>query len=125
MLRLSSVRPGSHRALDLVNFFLADAQTGFGPFVAVYLTSHKWTQVDIGFILTLGTLTSVFSQLPAGALVDAVRNKRAVASCAILGIAIAALLLAAWPYRLPVFLAQVLHGFASCVMTPAIAAISL
>src|SRR6478752_1252688 len=97
----------SPRALDLLNFFVADAQTGFGPFVAVYLTSHKWTQVDIGFILTLGTLTSVFSQLPAGALVDAARSKRVVAAGAILAIAVAALLLAVWPYRLPVLLAQV------------------
>jgi hypothetical protein len=42
-------------------FFVADVQTGFGPFVAVYLTSQKWTQVDIGFctitiILTIGLL---------------------------------------------------------------------
>ncbi|MBN8898031.1 MAG: MFS transporter, partial [Rhodospirillales bacterium] len=114
-----------HRALDLVNFFVADAQTGFGPFVAVYLTSHKWTQVEIGFALTLGTMTSVVSQLPAGALVDAVHNKRLAASGAVFGIMVAALLLALWPVPLPVLVAQVLHAFASCILTPAIAAISL
>ena len=65
------------RALDLANFFIADVQTGFGPFVAVYLTMHKWTQVQIGFVLTLGTIVALISQLPAGALVDALRNKRA------------------------------------------------
>ncbi|MFL5252317.1 MAG: MFS transporter [Rhodopila sp.] len=125
MPRLPLSRLGSHRALDLVNFFLADAQTGFGPFVAVYLTSQKWTQVDIGFVLTLGTVTSVISQLPAGALVDAVNSKRLVASGALVAIMVAALLLAIWPAPLPVLLAQILHGFASCVITPAIAAISL
>src|SRR4051794_15757855 len=102
MPRLSLSRLGNHRALDLVNFFLADAQTGFGPFVAVYLTSQKWTQVDIGFVLTLGTVTSVISQLPAGALVDAVNSKRLVASGALVAIMIAALLLAIWPAPLPV-----------------------
>ena len=56
------------RALDLLNFFVADVQTGFGPFVAVYLTTHKWTQVEIGFVLTLGTVVSLISQIPAGAL---------------------------------------------------------
>ncbi len=118
--------PGrGHRALDMVNFFVADAQTGFGPFVAVYLTSQKWTQVEIGFALTLGTVTALISQLPAGALVDAVRNKRYVACGGVLGIMIAALLLAIWPVPLPVLGAQMLHGFASCVVTPAIAAISL
>ena len=82
--------PGANRALDLVNFFVADVQTGFGPFVAVYLTTHKWTQVDIGFALTLGTMTSLISQLPAGALVDSMRNKRMAASGALVGIIIAA-----------------------------------
>lgn len=123
--RLAFLRPGPDRALDLVNFFVADVQTGFGPFVAVYLTTHKWTQVEIGFALTLGTMTSLVSQLPAGALVDSMRNKRAAASGALVGIIVAALLLAVQPDQLPVLVAQMLHGFASCVITPAIAAISL
>jgi hypothetical protein len=49
MPRFAFQRPGANRALDLVNFFVADVQTGFGPFVAVYLTTHKWTQIEIGF----------------------------------------------------------------------------
>jgi MFS family permease len=114
-----------HRALDLVNFFVADAQTGFGPFVAVYLTTHKWTQVEIGFALSLGTVTALISQLPAGALVDVVRNKRFAACGAVTGIMIAALLLALWPVPLPVLAAQMLQAFASCVLTPSIAAMSL
>ncbi|HEY4041878.1 MAG TPA: MFS transporter [Rhodopila sp.] len=118
-------RPGGQRALDLVNFFVADVQTGFGPFVAVYLTSHKWTQIEIGFALTLGTMTSLISQLPAGVLVDSIRNKRVAASGALICIITAALLLAILPAQLPVLVAQILHGFASCVLTPAIAAISL
>jgi MFS family permease len=124
-LRFAFPRPGANRALDLVNFFVADVQTGFGPFVAVYLTTNKWTQVEIGFALTLGTMTSLISQLPAGVLVDSVRNKRTAASGALVAIIIAALLLALRPEQLPVLVAQMLHGFASCVMTPAIAAISL
>ena len=74
------------RALDLLNFFVADVQTGFGPFVAVYLTTHKWTQIQIGFALTVGTVVSLISQLPAGALVDAARNKRVAAGGALLGV---------------------------------------
>jgi MFS family permease len=123
--RFALWRPGGNRALDLVNFFVADVQTGFGPFVAVYLTTHKWTQVQIGFALTLGTVTSLISQLPAGVLVDSMRNKRVAASGALVCIIAAALLLALQPRELPVLIAQMLHGFASCVLTPAIAAISL
>ena len=125
MRRVVLFRKNNDRALDLVNFFVADVQTGFGPFVAVYLTTHQWTQVEIGFALTLGTMTSLISQLPAGILVDAMRNKRAAAAGALVCIIVAALLLAVWPEQLPVLIAQILHGFASCVITPAIAAISL
>jgi hypothetical protein len=83
MQRLAFLRPGGNRALDLVNFFVADAQTGFGPFVAVYLTTHKWTQIEIGSALPLGTVTSLISQLPAGMLVGSLRNKRIGASDAL------------------------------------------
>ncbi len=125
MPRDGTLPSSGYRALDFLNFFLADAQTGFGPFIAVYLTTHKWTQVEIGFALTLGTIVSVIGQLPAGALVDALNNKRSAAAGALIGVMIAALLLAIQPTALPVMVAQVLHAFASCVLTPAIAAISL
>jgi MFS family permease len=125
MPRNGTVAARGPRALDLLNFFVADVQTGFGPFIAVYLTTHKWTQVQIGFTLTLGTVVALMSQVPAGALVDAVRNKRAAASGALIGVVIAALLLAIQPTTLPVMIAQSLHAFSSCVLTPAIAAISL
>jgi MFS family permease len=115
----------SPRALDLLNFFVADVQTGFGPFIAVYLTTHKWTQVQIGFVLTLGTVVSLISQIPAGALVDWVQNKRLAVGGALIGVITAALLLAIQPTVLPVTVAQVLHAFSSCMLTPAIAAISL
>ncbi|WP_419899373.1 MFS transporter [Roseomonas sp. USHLN139] len=115
----------SRRSLDWLNFFVADVQTGFGPFVAVYLTTQAWTEVEIGFALSLGTLTAMISQLPAGALVDALRNKRLAAMLALLAIAVSAVLLAALPFTLPVLISEVLHGFASCVLTPSIAAISL
>ena len=113
------------RALDLLNFFVADVQTGFGPFVAVYLTTHKWPQTDIGLALSLGTVVALVSQVPCGVLVDAAHNKRLAAALGLLVVMLAALLMAVWPTELPVLLAQVLHGVASCVVSPAIAAISL
>lgn len=119
------VSPRSRRALDLLNFFIADVQTGFGPFVAVYLTASKWTQVEIGFALTLGTITSMASQVPAGLFVDAVSSKRLAAACGIVAVMAAALLFATHPAKLSVYVAEILHGFASCVISPAIAAISL
>ncbi|HEV3104455.1 MAG TPA: MFS transporter [Trinickia sp.] len=115
----------SLRALDWLNFFLANVQTGFGPFIASYLTSNKWTQGEIGIALSVGTATAMLSQVPAGALIDSLRNKKAAAAAAIFAIAACALLLAASPTLLPVLAAEVFHGFASCMLTPVIAAISL
>ncbi|HEX7683860.1 MAG TPA: MFS transporter [Trinickia sp.] len=114
----------SLRALDWLNFFLANVQTGFGPFIASYLTANKWTQGEIGVALSVGTATAMLSQVPAGALIDALRNKKGAAAAAIIAIAVCALLLAASPTLLPVLAAEVFHGFASCMLTPAIAAIS-
>ncbi|MGN6652938.1 MFS transporter [Trinickia sp.] len=114
----------SLRALDWLNFFLANVQTGFGPFIASYLTANKWTQGEIGVALSVGTATAMLSQVPAGALIDALRNKKSAGAAAILAIAACALLLAASPTLLPVLAAELFHGFASCMLTPAIAAIS-
>lgn len=113
------------RALDWLNFFVANLQTGFGPFIAVYLTTDKWTQSQIGVALSVGSAVSMLGQVPAGALVDAVARKRLAAAVALGAIALSALLLALWPDRLPVMLAQAMHGFGSCILVPAIAAITL
>ncbi len=113
------------RALDWLNFFVANLQTGFGPFIAVYLTTHKWTQGQIGVALSVGTAVTMLAQVPGGALVDALPRKRLAATIGLVAIAASALLLGLWPARGPVMLAQALHGFAGCVLVPAIAAITL
>jgi MFS family permease len=108
-----------------MTFFVADVQTGFGPFIAVYLTERRWTQIDIGFALSLGTITAMISQVPAGLLVDAMRSKRLAVGFGIVAISLSALMFAIRPTVLSVYGAEVLHGFASCVLTPALAAVSL
>jgi len=115
----------SVHGLDGLNFFIANVQTGFGPFIAVYLTAEKWTQVDIGFVLTVSGIVSLVGQVPAGALVDAVRSKHLMATIAISAIAGSALALALWPIFPLVLLAEILHGVASCLLGPVIATISL
>ncbi|MGB8604144.1 MFS transporter [Bradyrhizobium sp.] len=115
----------SLRGLDWFIFFLADVQTGFGPFVAVYLTTQKWTQVEIGLVLSIGGVVGLIGQMPGGAIVDAARSERLVAGLAIATIGVSALGYAAWPIFPVVMIAATLHAAASCVLGPAIAAISL
>jgi MFS family permease len=115
----------SLRGLDWFIFFLADVQTGFGPFIAVYLTTEKWTQGRIGLVLSIGGMVALIGQMPGGAIVDAARSERLVAGLAVATIGACALGYAAWPVFPVVVAAATLHAAASCVLGPAIAAISL
>jgi MFS family permease len=115
----------SLRGLDWFVFFVADVQAGFGPFVAVYLTTQKWTQFDIGLVMTVAGLISLIGQVPGGALVDAARSERVVAGAAVAAIGAAALTYALLPIFPMVLAAASVQAAASCVLGPAIAAISL
>jgi hypothetical protein len=115
----------SQRGLDWFIFFVADVQTGFGPFIAVYLTSQKWTQVDIGLVLSIGGIVSLVAQMPGGLLVDAARSERLVAGFALLAISTSAMAYALMPVFPVVLSAAIMHALASCVLGPCIVAISL
>jgi MFS family permease len=115
----------SLQGLDWFIFFLADVQTGFGPFIAVYLTTEKWTQSQIGLVLSIGSVIGLLGQMPGGAIVDAARSERLVAGLAIATIGCVALAYAALPIFPVVATAAAFHAAASCVLGPAIAAISL
>jgi hypothetical protein len=83
--------------LDAFTFFIANLQTGFGPFLAVYFTQQKWTQSDIGLALTVGSLVSLLGQMPGGAFVDASRSKRFAAGFSAFWVGASAVMLAALP----------------------------
>ena len=87
----------SLQRLDWFIFLVADVQTGFGPYVSVYLTTQQWTQVEIGLVLSVSGIVSLVGQVPGGALVDAARSVRIVAGVAVSLIAASALIYAIWP----------------------------
>jgi MFS family permease len=113
------------RGLDWFNLFVANIQTGFGPFIAVYLISQSWTQTAIGVALGVGTFSAMASQIPAGAIVDLKPNKTQVAAFSVVVFMLCALLFAIDPIPLCVYLAEILHGVSSCTLGPATAAMSL
>ena len=68
-----------YRSLDALNFFLADVHGGLGPYLAVYLlTVRHWDEAEIGIMMSIAGIAGIIAQTPAGALVDAVRAKRAI-----------------------------------------------
>jgi MFS family permease len=115
----------SRFGLNGLNFFTAAIQAGFGPFIAVWLTQNGWSLTDLGLALSIGTLAALIGQLPGGMLVDQIHRKRIAATGALIALGASALLLCLAPTEPLVWSAQIAHGLASCVMTPAIAALTL
>lgn len=122
---MSPASPKSERGLDWFAFLVADIQTGFGPFLAIYLTTQKWNQADIGLILAIGSLAGLLSQLPGGWLVDAVPSKRAAAMVAVVGVGVSAFTIAVAPNFIGILSAKLLHVVSSSILGPAIGAITL
>src|SRR5256885_7703667 len=115
----------SQRGLDGLSFFVADMQTGFGPFVAVYLGSRNWSPGDIGLVMGVGALAAVASEIPGGALVDAVRWKRLLVGLGLAMIMASSLIFAFWPTFVMVMAAEILHGITTGIVKPSLAAFGL
>jgi MFS family permease len=123
-----SIPPGkqsSVRALQSTNFFLADVQTGLGPFLAAYLAGAGWNPGRVGIALTLGGIITVVLQTPAGAFVDRVRSKRRVLVFGALTLAVGAVLLSITAAPWAVYTSQVLIGGAGPFLAPTLAAITM
>jgi MFS family permease len=115
----------SLRALDALNFFLADVQTGIGPFVAIYLATRHWNDQSVGLALTVASLAGVLMQTPAGALVDHARAKRRLIAIGVVLLVVGALALGAWPILAVVVAAHVMLGGVGTIFGPAVNAITL
>jgi MFS family permease len=115
----------SLRALDLVNFLLAGALSGFGPYVAVFLAEQNWSQQNIGFALSAAGFAGLLSQLPGGAFLDAIRSKQIVVASGATMVAAAALIIAFWSSFPLVLGALVLQAITGGFLGLAITAISL
>jgi MFS family permease len=113
------------RGLDWLNFFLADVQSGVGPFLAIYLAASGWNEQRVGIALTVGGIAGILAQTPAGALVDRLKSRRGLIAAGVVALAAGALIIAFAPSFCPVMTGQVLIGGMSSVFGPAICAISL
>ena len=112
-------------SIEWLNFFLADVQTGLGPFLAAYLASSGWNAGSVGYALTFGGVITVAMQTPAGAVVDALHRKRGLIAAG-LGVLVAgAFLLMGRPNTWSVYSAQTLIGGSAPFLGPTVAAITL
>ena len=114
------------RALDSTNFFLADVETGIGPFIATYLSSaNGWNPVQIGLVSGAQNLAAVLAQTPAGLLIDRSRHKTLLVALGAVVLSVGSLLVVhAKSVSLQV-LNQAAVGVALAFILPAVTAISL
>ena len=116
----------ANRALDALNFFLADVRGGLGPYLAIYfLTVRSWNEAEIGIVMSISAIAGILTETPGGALIDAIRAKRAAVVLAALVVTGGSLLLPFLSTFLTVTLSQATVSAVGSVFGPAIAAISL
>jgi MFS family permease len=117
----------SRRALDAVNFFLAQL-TGIGlPFLSDFLRDRGWLVREIGIAASMSALGVLLLQTPAGLLLDRFcRPRRALAVAAIaVGACYATLpLLPAMPFAFT-HLTLFASGLAQAFFAPALAGLAL
>lgn len=113
------------RALDALNFFMADMQAGVGPFLGVFLVAHGWRSGRIGTVMTLGGVAGMLMTAPAGALVDSTSHKRTfVIAPGIFTIVASAIVLVSQRFWL-VAASQIATAIAGAAIGPAVTGMTL
>jgi len=109
----------SQRGLDWFCFFLSDVLNGVDSF----LTAIAWGSQLIGFALSASSFTTMISQIPMGAIVDSVCNKKALITVGVISIPITALIIALWPVFWLFIVGQVILGIIEPLFCPVFSAI--
>lgn len=121
------MRRGSiSRALDALNFLLADVRGALGPYLNVFLvTRQHWSLSEVGMVTTVGGFLGLAVQTPIGGLIDATRRKRGLVVAALAVLAVGAVTIFAVPAFWPVMVANAAIAAVGDVFGPAVAALTL
>lgn len=120
----------SLRALDAVNFFLADVRDGLGPYLAIYLLAvrgptHGWNEATVGAVITTAGIVGLLVQTPMGGLIDRVRNRRMIVVVAAIAVTVSTVILPFISGFGLVTATQSVASIAGAVFAPAISAVTL
>jgi MFS family permease len=120
----------SLRALDALNFFLADVRDGLGPYLAIYLLAvrgptHGWNEATVGAVITTAGIVGLIVQTPMGGLIDRVRNRRMIVVGAAVAVTVSTVILPFISGFGLVTATQSVASVAGAVFAPAISALTL
>jgi MFS family permease len=120
----------SLRALDAVNFFLADVRDGLGPYLAIYLIAVRgpengWNEATVGTVITIAGIVGLIAQTPAGILIDRATKRRAIIIVAAMAVTTSSVILPFVSGFALIAISQSVASLAAAVFAPAIAAVTL
>lgn len=115
----------SGRILDTLNFALAGAREGFGPFLGVYLQAIGFDPAATGLAMSLAGASGLLATTPLGALIDRTERKRTAVIIAVTSIAIGAVVIVLTRKLWVIALAQALIGLGDTAVAPLVAALTL
>ena len=112
-------------ALAFLNFFLADARDGLGPFLDGFLATHGWSPMTLGVVATLGGVLGMVATPLFGAWVDASHRKRTLIIVPVILVNAAALWTLASPGNASVFGGQSATAIVGAIIGPALMGLTL
>ena len=108
-----------------VNFFMADMQSGIGPFLSVFLIERGWTSGLIGTALSIGNVAGMLITTPVGGFIDASHHKRAWVIVPGVAVVLASSVILLWQNFWAVAASQVATSIAGAAIVPAVTGITL
>jgi MFS family permease len=108
-----------------LNFFMADMQSGIGPFVGVFLLERGWASGMIGTAMTVGNIAGMLITTPVGGLIDTSRHKRLWVIVPGIAVVAASSIILLWQNFWAVAASQIATSIAGAAIIPGVTAITL
>jgi MFS family permease len=108
-----------------VNFFMADMQSGIGPFVGVFLLEKGWAAGMIGTALAIGNIAGMLITTPVGGFIDASRYKRAWVIVPGIAVVAGSSIILLWQSFWAVAASQIATSIAGAAIVPAVTGVTL
>jgi predicted MFS family arabinose efflux permease len=108
-----------------VNFFMADMQSGVGPFVGVFLLERGWASGMIGTAMSIGNIAGMLITTPVGGFIDTSRHKRAWVIAPGIAVVAASSIILLWQSFWAVAASQIATSIAGAAIVPAVTGITL
>src|SRR6201994_4935504 len=108
-----------------VNVFMADMQSGIGPFLGVFLLERGWTSGLIGTAMSIGNVAGMLITTPVGGFIDTSRHKRAWVIVPGIAVVMASSIILLWQNFWAVSASQIATSIAGAAIVPAVTGITL